>query len=725
MPLAVARVLVDTPLPQLDRLFDYAVPERLRGVVGAGMRVKVPLRSAGRMTDGFVIEVVETSEHEGSLSEIEDLLSTVPVLAPEVWRLARALADRAGGSASDVLRLAVPTRQVRVEKAWLATRDSAAGDAAASDAAAGDAAARDAAASDAAARDAAAAGEGSPGDGGQDPAPSAEKPAPVPIAGYRSIDLVGAVRARARLALDALPRVVELPPPDGEAPDVPPLTDDGITDDEPTRWIGQWAVTLAELAAVALHDGENAILAVPDYRDQEQLVAALQAVVDPASIVRLDSRQSNPDRYRALLRARGDEPLVLVGNRSVLLAPSARLGLIVVWDDGDPLFSEPLSPYVHARDTALLRYEQQKPALIFAGHARSTDVQRLVEIGWLTEVSPDPRYQPRVIPTTQQGSREGFAANARIPSSAWTEAKAAVEFGPVLVQVAHPGYAPRLACTECGDTARCLRCSGPLQKKNKDATPACAWCGALAVGWHCTTCENTMMRSVGTGAGRTADELGRAFPGVRVIVSDGSRPILHVDGESAIVVATRGAEPIAPGGYRAVLLLDGERMLARESLRVAEDCLRWWANATTLAAHRAPVFLVGVGGALASALATWNLARFASAELADRRHLRFPPAIRVATVTGQTATVEKALDDLPDDIRAETLGPVDVEGGTVRAIVRFDYASGHDVAATLRGRVIRAATDRRRLPGDPRGSNQRRAVPTLKVRFDDVEPFAD
>lgn len=699
MARAVARVLVDTPLPQLDRLFDYAIPDRLDGLIGPGMRVKVPLRSAGRMADGFVIEVGDSSVHEGSLSEVEDLISAVPVLAPEVWRLARALSDRAGGSASDVLRLAVPTRQVRVEKAWLAAQAEASsadephdpGLEAAPTPGAG-------ASTDAASVD----------DDGEETT-GAPSVAHRPVAGYRSTDLVGAVRQRGRVALDAIPLLVELP----------------ARGDEPALWVGQWAVTLAELAAVALDSGENAILAVPDYRDQEQLVLALEAVVPPESIVRLDSRQSNPERYRALLRARGDEALVLVGNRSVLLAPSTKLGLIAVWDDGDPLFSEPLTPYVHARDTALLRYEQQKPALVFAGHARSTDVQRLVEIGWLAEVLPDPRYQPHVIPTTQQGSRDGFAANARIPSTAWIEAKSAVEFGPVLVQVAHPGYAPRLSCIECGDTARCLRCSGPLQKKNAAATPACAWCGALAVGWHCGTCESTAMRSVGTGAGRTADELGRAFPGVKVIVSDGTRQITRVDDEPAIVVATRGAEPIAPGGYRAVLLLDGERMLARESLRVAEDCLRWWANAAALAGRRAPIFLVGVGGALASALATWNLAQFASLELADRRHLRFPPAVRVATLTGRTETVERALGDLPDEIRAETLGPVDVEGGTVRAIVRFDFAQGASVASLLRGQVIRAATDRRKIPGDPRGNSGRRTVPTLKVRFDDVEPFAD
>ena len=45
----VARVLIDSPLPQLDRLFDYAVPPALAGEVSPGVRVKVPLRSAGRV----------------------------------------------------------------------------------------------------------------------------------------------------------------------------------------------------------------------------------------------------------------------------------------------------------------------------------------------------------------------------------------------------------------------------------------------------------------------------------------------------------------------------------------------------------------------------------------------------------------------------------------------------------------------------------------------------
>ena len=90
-----------------------------------GVRVSVPLRSAGRLATGFVIDLASQQDYPGPLSDIEALVSPIPVLRPEVWRLARAVADRAAGSANDVLRLAIPTRQVRVEKAWLAADEPA------------------------------------------------------------------------------------------------------------------------------------------------------------------------------------------------------------------------------------------------------------------------------------------------------------------------------------------------------------------------------------------------------------------------------------------------------------------------------------------------------------------------------------------------------------------------------------------------------------------------
>ncbi|MFT4213061.1 MAG: primosomal protein N', partial [Microbacterium sp.] len=116
----VARVLLDSPLPQLDRLFDYEIPAELADAARPGVRVKVPLRTAGRVVEGYLVEVGEAADADRPLSTLDAVVSPAPVLPPALYRLARRVADRAAGSASDVLRLAIPRRMVRAEKTWAA-----------------------------------------------------------------------------------------------------------------------------------------------------------------------------------------------------------------------------------------------------------------------------------------------------------------------------------------------------------------------------------------------------------------------------------------------------------------------------------------------------------------------------------------------------------------------------------------------------------------------------
>ncbi|MGO4782385.1 primosomal protein N' [Cryobacterium sp. W22_MBD10_FK3] len=713
----IARVLIDSPLPQLDHLFDYAIPDELAPLAQPGVRVRVPLRSANRVADGYLIEVIDPNDQpaapvnsagqatldgsgpdivpdtgfSGTLSPVDSIVSAVPVLTPPVWRLARRLADRAAGNASDIIRLAVPPRAVRVEKAWLAGRAAEAAESAA---------------------------PAAPSPPAQPPAAAATLAAPG-FAEYPPETLGTIVAERLRVCVAAVPTLVRLPATPGAADAAPGASADGST-------VGTWAVTMAELAVSALRQGKSSILVVPDFRDQDQLQAALAVVAPADAVVRVDARQSNPDRYRGFLTLLEGHPRIVVGNRSAVYAPAHDLGLIVLWDDGDPLYGEQLSPYVHARDAALIRREAADCALVLIGHSRSVETERLIEIGWLRAVHPSRDSHPRVIPTTFQAEPDAQARAARIPSAAWLAAKEAVRTGPVLVQVASPGYAPMLACRSCGQSARCTKCQGPLALAHATATPACRWCGHLAAGWRCSHCEGTVFRVVTVGTGRTAEELGRAFPGSRVIVADGEHTVQTLGPEPALVIATRGAEPIPRNGYSAILLLDGERMLARESLRVGEDCLRWWANTAALAAPGAPVMLVGVGGALAHALNTWQPGPYAAAELSDRRQLRFPPAVRVASVTGSNAEVAAALESLAELPGLDVLGPVSHEAAgpgqktagppLVRAIVRFGYPDGDEVARTLKAAIVRNAASRRK----PKGAAFRPA-PTLRVRFDDPE----
>ncbi|MDN5571466.1 MAG: hypothetical protein L0G22_09485, partial [Propionibacteriaceae bacterium] len=113
--LRVARVAVDVPLAHLDRPFDYLIPDELAADVAPGVRVRV--RFAGRLRDGYVLETADTSEVGAKLACLERVTSPEPVLTPATARLVRAVADHWGGTFSDVVRLAVPPRHAATEKA--------------------------------------------------------------------------------------------------------------------------------------------------------------------------------------------------------------------------------------------------------------------------------------------------------------------------------------------------------------------------------------------------------------------------------------------------------------------------------------------------------------------------------------------------------------------------------------------------------------------------------
>lgn len=111
--LPIARIVIDSSLPHLDRLFDYRItPEQDHDAV-VGCRVKV--RFSGRLTDGFLAERVDVSDHDGKLAPVSRIVSSEPVLRADVLDAARSVAHRYAGTLSDVLRLAIPPRHARAE----------------------------------------------------------------------------------------------------------------------------------------------------------------------------------------------------------------------------------------------------------------------------------------------------------------------------------------------------------------------------------------------------------------------------------------------------------------------------------------------------------------------------------------------------------------------------------------------------------------------------------
>ncbi|MGW4798848.1 primosomal protein N', partial [Nonomuraea sp. NPDC004297] len=250
-------------------------------------------------------------------------------------------------------------------------------------------------------------------------------------------------------------------------------------------------------------------------------------------------------------------------------------------------------------------------------------------------------------------------------------------------------------------------CHGPLALRGGHAAPYCRWCGRVDAGWRCPSCGSPRLRAVVTGARRTAEELGRAFPSVPVRTSGRDGVLATVPDTRALVVATPGAEPVAEGGYAAAVLLDGWALLGRADLRAAEETVRRWMNAAALLRPAAELVVLGDAALPAvQALLRWDPITHAERELGDRTELGFPPAVRMATLTGAASAVRQMLDELRLPPDAQVLGPVPVdESGQERAMIRVRRAGGAALAAALKGasgvRAARKTPDVVRVSVDP------------------------
>ena len=561
------------------------------------------------------------SGHQGKLGYLERVVSAEPVLTPELAGLARAVADRYGGTLADVLRLAIPPRH-------------AAGDSTGPSARAGD------------------------GELGAAASGPALPPGPPGISPRWDRYRDGA-SFLAALADGRRPRAVwsALPGPN-------------------------WPVEIAAAVCAVAASGRGALIVVPDARDLARVESALVAASTAGQLppgghgfslgyTALSASLGPAERYRRWLAVARGEVTVVAGTRSAVFAPVSDLGLVILWDEGNDLHAEPRAPYPHAREVLALRAHRDRAAALIGGFARTAEAELLVTSGWARSLAADRATvrlsAPQVLPAGEEAelARDEAARSARLPSLALRTAREALASGPVLFQVPRRGYLAAVGCERCHVQARC-DCGGPAELPGPQSPLRCGWCGA-AIGRTCRQCGHQGLRALVTGARRTAEELaGRsARCPWSALAAAASWPRSAL--EPAVVVATPGAEPVAGSGYAAAILVDGWAMLGLASLRAAEEALRRWMTAAALVrpgpAGGSVVVVADARQRAVQALVRWDSATFARRELAERAELRFPPAARMASVAGPADAVEALLSAARLPEHAELLGPLPAAGG--------------------------------------------------------------
>lgn len=682
--LPVASVRLVGVLPHLDRPFEYAVTPDT-AAAGPGMRVRV--RFSGKDTEGIVLERRAEPTTDRALAPLHRLVSDDVVVPPAMMRVCEDVAERSAGTVGDVLRLALPPRHARAEKADRAAAEK----------------------EQAAAAEDLASAEST---GSSVEAEPAERTEGVEVAETRHDEETAPAAPRHG---DRYPGLAALLSRAGSAEGPVPRASLVLDPVDP------WTAIAAESIA-ALGPDRGALVIAPDQRD----VARLSRVLTDRGIAHevLAGTEGPEKRYRTFRRILRGATRVVLGNRSAAFAPVQDLALVICWDEADDLLEEPRAPYPHTRTVLQCRSAEERCALLFLGASESVTLRALTDAGYLARLDPVPApvtaVRPRVVAMDQYlRDREGPSGRSRLPQEAMRVLRKGLQAGPVLVQVPRTGYAPAIACTFCGTRARCPECAAPLSQRGRNGPLHCAVCGRREDGYRCPECDRTHVRAMVIGSTRTAEELHRAFPDAPLKVAGGAHGPLEDEDvpERGIVVSTPGAEPAPPGRYSACLLLDADAMLGRAAFDADVEAVRRWRGAISLvrtAEEGGEVLVVGTSTLPAIRdLVAHRSALFLDRVLEDRRELDLPPFRRVAEVVGEREACRGFLEttELPDG--TEVLGPVDLEGpdqaGRSRAVLRIEPRRSRELAAALRSGV--AARSARK----DRGS--------LRVRLDPPDVF--
>ncbi len=482
-----------------------------------------------------------------------------------------------------------------------------------------------------------------------------------------------------------------------------PFVLDGVTGS------GKTEVYLAAIQR-AIDDGRQVLVLVPEIGLTPQAIRRYRERLG-IPIAVLHSGLANGARAAAWLAAGRGEARVVLGTRSAILTPLPRAGLIIVDEEHDASYKQQDGFRYSARDLAVVRARLLGVPVVLGTATPSLETLANVDAGRYrrlrlpTRAGPARRPVIEVVDINRQRLVEGLA-----PSVREAIAEHARRGEQVLVFRNRRGYAPRLACHDCGWHAECTRCDTPMTLHRGEGLLRCHHCGAARrAPRECPSCHSVELVGEGFGTERLEEAIAALVPEV---------PVLRVDRDTT---RTRFAFDVLferlEGGDPAVIV--GTQMLAKGhdlpnlTLAVVVDADAGLASADFRGAERLAQLLVQVSGRagrgvkpgrvliqtrqpehpLLSTLLAEGYAGFAREALAIRERHALPPFAAWAMVRAE-ARETPAIDAFLGRTKGVLLahGALVVQGPLPAQLARrAGYRRAHLIVESQDRRALRGA----------------------------------
>jgi primosomal protein N' (replication factor Y) len=277
-----------------------------------------------------------------------------------------------------------------------------------------------------------------------------------------------------------------------------------------------------EAVAEAVRRGRQALILMPEIALTAQVLDrfAERFGTRPAE---WHSQLSQRLRARTWQAVAAGEASVIVGARSALFLPYARLGLIVVDEEHDPAYKQEDGVHYHARDMAVVRGHIAKIPVVLASATPSVETEVNARRGRYNRLHLPERFGGQHLPAieTIDLRREGPVRGRFIAPRLAEAVQVAVSRGEqALLFLNRRGYAPLTLCRQCGFRLACPNCDAWLVDHRFKRRLVCHRCGySLPQPEQCSNCNaRGTFVACGPGVERLEEEAAALFPGARILV---------------------------------------------------------------------------------------------------------------------------------------------------------------------------------------------------------------
>lgn len=351
-----------------------------------------------------------------------------------------------------------------------------------------------------------------------------------------------------------------------------------------------------QAAASWLAQGRDVLMLCPEIGLIPQLLDRCRRRF-PDRVLSYSSHLSDGERRRTWEHCRHGGPWLVVGTRSAVFLPLARLGLVVLDEEHDPSYKqEAPMPCYHARDVARYRARQDGACLLLGSATPSLESWRRCQAGpcrllRLKERVAGGQLPPiRVVDMRQElatGQRTAISRPLRDRLEAIRDrGEQAVVFVP------RRGYSPFLNCRSCGEAVMCPHCALALTVHRHHGPSArqdvlrCHWCNhRQPLQDRCHHCGSTAFKPFGIGTQRVVELLQQQLPDLRLLRydhdttrgKDGHRRVLEQFAHHQADVLV-GTQMLAKGmdlpNVTMAVVLAADGLMYRPDLRAQEQALQ-------------------------------------------------------------------------------------------------------------------------------------------------------